>query len=207
MTRYILHGGGYVFGLKAQKFFDDFVHGMGDEEGKLLYIPFAEGEIEDTLEFIGQEAQAYRIAQTAQFLTNKKFSFECAYPLKEVFTEQLERATHVFFAGGTTMLLVHIMERYLDGGMEEIGQYLENKTVVGLSAGANALCKLCYGLDAHRVLRCNGPCDASVIVHWGQYGGYRPEQWDEVEKVMNKERKGLPLLKLQPSEWKVIEQP
>ena len=207
MTRYILHGGGYLFGLHAQKFFDDFVGDMGDEQGSLLYIPFAEGEIEDTMEFIGQEAQAYRIAQTAQFLTSKKFSFECAYPMEQVFAEQLQQATHIFFAGGTTLLLTTLMKRYLDGGMPGIEKYLKGKTVVGLSAGANALCKLCYGLDAHRVLKCNGPCNASVIVHWGQYGGYLPGQWDEVEDVMNGERKGLPLLKLRSNEWKVIEQP
>ncbi len=86
---------------------------------------------------------------------------------------------------------------------------LDHKVVVGCSAGANALARSCYGLDAREVLATFGPVPVKLVVHWGSdYGTGDPRgsvDWAVAKKLLQHTGPELPVVTLGEGQWRAFD--
>lgn len=84
------------------------------------------------------------------------------YAQKAIFYEQVERADVIYLHGGRTQLL---LDSIVD--IDRFRLAIDGKIVIGSSAGANFLSKMCFSPSADATLSSTGLLDVGVIVHYG----------------------------------------
>lgn len=170
MTKFILHGGmTSVRNEENKKFHEEVVEDL-PENPKILILLFS---IEED-----RWREEYK-HQKNNFIENLgDLGFEFKLASKENFLEELEWADAVHFRGGSTLLLLDVMENY-----PEFKDSLEGKTVSGSSAGALYLVDNFYENDIEEIHRGLGVININLITH------YPSEQYPPIgEEVLDKLR-------------------
>jgi peptidase E len=189
MTRYVLVGG---YPWKAADGGKSFVKSCVESTKgtvTILICLFARGEAE------WQQAYEDDIARfTAHLSNHHQLKFVLAH--KDVFPEQVKDADVIYLRGGETTRLVNELKHNTSWL-----KYLEDKTVVGTSAGADAIAAYYYALDNPRIEHGLGLLPIKVLVHYeSDYGG-RAINWAEAYKVLHAYDQKLELLAIREGEF------
>lgn len=118
----------------------------------------------------------------------------------DMFVDQINWADVVYFRGGSSEELVKSLQQC--SGWEK---NIQNKTVAGTSAGADALSKYYYGLDNLEVRDGLGLVPVKMIPHFrSDYHGWEFD-WDKAEAELKAYKEDLPLVALREGEFRVFE--
>jgi peptidase E len=153
MTKIILLGGGDIVGNKKRYFFNEILEGLSKKKGMILVlvVPFARYK-DDWGKIFKKYSKKYNGLKI-------KKSFILASPNKEVFKKQVKKSNLIFLCGGGEEPL---MEYLKDVKLED----LNNKVVVGVSAGANVFSKYYYSNDRNKIGRGLGLLPIKTICHY-----------------------------------------
>ncbi|HXS14643.1 MAG TPA: Type 1 glutamine amidotransferase-like domain-containing protein [Candidatus Saccharimonadales bacterium] len=139
MTKYVLHGGLAKDKAYKQDFFDEIVSTLSQKSISVLYLS-ARINSEKKGEKTKQKQEEFR-----SFLPKKDITVVMVDENPEKFLDQTHAADIVYFGGGDTQQILNLLRQI---PLDILSQHLQNKIVVGVSAGANALSK--YYFSAHR---------------------------------------------------------
>lgn len=114
------------------------------------------------------------------------------------FTQQVQWADVVYLSGGETDDIL----RNLKVDLSWL-KYIENKTIVGTSAGAYALSKYWHYLDKLALGEGLGLINIKTIVHWQANASYPSVNWETIYDDLKQYREDLPILTLREGEYKV----
>ncbi len=189
MTKFILHGGMTSIRNENNKKFHREVLKDLSKNPKILVCLFSieESRWEEEYKWVKKN-----------FIDNtgrSDLKFELAN--KKDFRSQLEWAEAVHFRGGNTLLLLGVMDNYL-----EFKNSLKEKTVSGSSAGALFLVENFYDQDYSKRHKGLGIIPINLITHY-QSEIYAPVDEKILEKLKNNEGQELVLLK--ETEYKVYD--
>lgn len=138
-TKYILHGGLGENGNYKQDFFDEMVATLSKKSITLVYVSAGENKEKK------EEKTKQKQNQFKEFLPGKEVTVLMADEDPETFLDQTHTADIVYFGGGDTQQLLQLLTQI---PINILTQHLENKIIVGVSAGANVLSK--YYFSSHR---------------------------------------------------------
>jgi len=191
-TKYILVGGYRAKASDGGKaFVEELVKGF-DEPVKILVCLFARPRETWNTAFL--EDKEFFAAQLSQ----KRIEIVLADPKK--FTGQVKYADVIYLHGGDTEQLVTALNA--DG---EWKQELGDKTLAGSSAGADAIAKYYYGLDAQKVGEGLGLLQIKMIPHYRSNYNAPNIDWNKAYSELKDYKEDLPLIALKEGEFKVIE--
>jgi peptidase E len=192
MTKVYLHGGNSTKNSEKNKlFFEELINSVDKDEMNVLCVYFARPEYrwEDSY----AEDQSIFFARGLE-LGKDIVTKMATYDMEEL-KEDIKKADIVFINGG--------MKGHLKSTLEKIGDIraiFSGKVVVGISAGANNLCKYYHSIVAEDIREGIGLLDYKIITH------FNDDHLDK-EKIMMLEdyKEVLPLLKIQEEEYLFIE--
>lgn len=192
-TKYILVGGYPQKGQNAGKDFAEELVKDFSESVKILVCLFARTRD------VWEEAYDQDVEAFHRHLSNKKLKIEMADT--EKFLEQLQWADVVYFRGGnSTQLLIDTINEY-----PNLKTLLQNKTVAGSSAGADAISKWYYDLDTPDEIREGlGLLPVKVVVHYRSDYNAPNINWDRVDELMTETHPEFPTITLAEGQFKVI---
>lgn len=130
-------------------------------------------------------------------LPNVKMELQQADP--KIFLEQVKWANVVYFRGGMTSLLIESLRQ-----MKGWERLLERKTIVGNSAGANALCTSSYGLHKLVVQEGIGLLPLKVLCHFRSDYNAPNVDWEVALDQLKKSQPKLPTRTLTEDQFEVI---
>jgi peptidase E len=191
MRKYILLGGYPYKGEGGGKAFcEEIVKGL-KAPAKILLCYFARPE--DEWQHVYVEDQAF----FKRHLENFELDFQFAEVSK--FKEQIDWTDVLYFKGGTTELL---MERlHLCDGWEKL---LDDKTIVGSSAGADLLSAYHYNIDNLKLEEGLGLVRAKTIPHYQSDYNAPNVDWDKARGELEAWKEDLPVYLLKEGEFVVI---
>ena len=171
-----------------------------DVKGRLTiaYVPYAK-DTESWDFYFNYYSQLEWWKRFVEFYTAKPIvGADVINTKSEIFTADI-----AVFSGGTTVNLLESIR------MDRLRAAARGKKIfIGLSAGANFLSQYCYGLDAKKILFCNGPVPIRTIVHFkSDYGGRTQEIWTQIvnEMASIKVDGEVPMVALQDNEYMVLD--
>lgn len=184
-TKFILHGGfNPALPMEDDAFFSTILENT-NQTPKILLVFFAKEE--DRIPKNEKE-------DISQFEKNKKdktLYFESAD--EENFIKQIQEADVIYFHGGKSSKLVDTLKQF-----SNLKEALEGKTVVGDSAGANALSTYYFGNHDNKIFEGIGVIPIKVFCH---YSDERENQLQELKEY----RPELEFVKLTEYETQVVE--
>jgi peptidase E len=201
-TKYILVGG-YI--TKAQDggkgFYDELIKGF-KEPVKILYCVFAR-PIKEWESVFKKDELFFK-----QNLPEKKFELVLAQP--DNFIDQVKWADAIYIKGGETEALLNELKKQKGWEKE-----LDNKTLAGTSAGADAIAKYYYDIDnlddKGLIKKGLGLLPIKVITHYRSNYNAPNINWDEADtklknhKENQEDKENLEIIKLKEGEFKVFE--
>lgn len=122
------------------------------------------------------------------------------------FLEQIKKADVIFFHGGLTSRLVENMKAF-----PAIERHFDNKVVIGSSAGAGWLSRLCWSMNAREIVEGSGIVGVAAIAHYGSVGNeqvhYTAEDWERVVDTVEPRAKqaDIKLVRIPEGEFIVLE--
>ncbi|HEX7042472.1 MAG TPA: Type 1 glutamine amidotransferase-like domain-containing protein [Patescibacteria group bacterium] len=170
MTKYILHGGIKEDGEYKKDFFDEMVLSLPQKKLTVLYVPFGESEEKK------QKNTEIKQKQFDSFLTQKTTTVVKAEEDIEKFLDQTHNADIVYFGGGNTKSMIDFLKKI---PLDILIQHLNNKVIVGVSAGANSLSKYYFSLHRQRIEEGLGIIPIKTICH------YTLEKEPQLEELEN----------------------
>lgn len=185
MTKFILAGG---CDRKYPSYWDNLSKVVCSEFSKpvILSCMFAQ-EIDNRSDQHNHFDKLFR-----QFFNNTKV----IHATEDSFYDQLSEADVVYLHGGRTQLLMQSIP-----DVDRFVSAVENKIVIGSSAGANFLSTVCFSPSARKVIKASSILNLGIVVHYGidQFKNisYSREFWDEAaDKVRTNLSSGTPILLL-----------
>ena len=155
-TKYILHGGNAQDkNTENDKFFTEILSNYKNK-ANILLVQFAA---------IPEKQEIYKQRHISQFEDVKNGRI-LNYQVANIdnFMDQVKWADVLYFCGssggGATERLINIIKKF-----SNLIKFLNNKTIVGESAGANCLTKVCYSKSAG-ILYGLGLVNAKSIMHY-----------------------------------------
>ena len=191
-TKYILAGGYRAKAADGGKAFAEELAKGFEEPVKILVCLFARPR--ETWSTVFLEDKEFFTAH----LAGKKKEITLADP--DTFAEQVTWANAIYVRGGTTEALLNQLKQGVDWE-----KALNDKTLAGSSAGANAIGKYYYGLDAQKVGEGLGLLPIKVLVHYRSDYNAPNIDWNKAYSELNNYQEDLPLIALKEGEFKVIE--
>jgi peptidase E len=191
-TKIILHGGNSSRPTdNNEKFFKEIISSVDKDNIIILCIYFArparrweESYAEDQSIFFA------RAIEMGKDVTTKL----ATYDLDEL-REDMHSADVIFINGG--------IKGHLKSTLEELGNFRElasGKVLVGISAGANILCKYYYSSVSEGIKEGMGILQLKILTH------YNDEEIDkEIILLLENYRESVPMLKIPEEEYKIIE--
>ena len=117
------------------------------------------------------------------------------------FIKQVETADIIYFSGGDSIPLYSTLARI---GNEWISK-INNKIIIGTSAGADLLSKHNYDFQQGALADGMGLVPIKTIVHFGEQEGYYENiDWNNIVEVLKRYGDDLPLYPLREGEFVVI---
>lgn len=188
MTRYILVGGYPWKAADGGKAFVESCVAPADSPITILVCLFARDEAE------WKQAFEDDVARFTGHLPGRSLKFVLAS--KDNFAEQVEKADVIYLRGGDTQQLVNELSHdksWLD--------YLDNKTLVGTSAGADAIATYYYALDNPRIEHGLGLLPIKVLVHYESDYGNGSIDWHEAYEALDSYGEKLELLAIREGQF------
>lgn len=127
-------------------------------------------------------------------------SFEAQLAEPEQFVEQARWANVIYLKGGD-------LEREQIDFLEKNSEWLnhiENKTVAGTSAGADALSKYFYAIDRLQIETGLGVLPIKMIPHYLSKNNYPDVDWPKAMRELNEHGEKLLIVALREGEFKVL---
>lgn len=121
------------------------------------------------------------------------------------FYEQISEVDIIYLHGGRTQLLLEAIP-----DIDRFVKAVEGKVVIGSSAGANFLSRVCYSPSASQVMSASAILNIGVVVHYGidQFEDkvYSKEFWDSaVESLKSELDTNVPILLLPEGKFSIFE--
>lgn len=188
MTKFILHGGmTSIRNDVNKKFYEEIIKDI-PENPKILICLFS---IEENR---WEEEYGYQKNNFIENLGEQGFEFQLAK--KEKFLEQLKWADAIHFRGGSTLLLLEVLNNF-----SEFKNSLLGKTVSGSSAGACFLVDNFYENDIQEIHKGLGIISINLITHYGSdsYPEISAGVFEKLKSSGNKE-----LVLIQETEYKIF---
>jgi len=117
----------------------------------------------------------------------------------KIFLRQLQETEVLYIRGGRTDVLIEQLQKH--PGWE---QEVSGKTIVGSSAGADALVKYNYDLDTKKLGMGLGILPVKVLVHYGSAYNNTEWNWPEMEEILKNYGEDLPIVKLAEGQFEII---
>ena len=195
-TRYLLCSSDLPL---SKEFCDDLFEKTRDKTvANFLHVDWASPPAESVSGLIAASWRLHSLERQLQEMSGKLVHASAAHP--SIFAEQLNAADIIYFGGGTTNRLLTEVWRSLNWKA-----LLSGKTIVGVSAGANVLSHVCWGLDARKVIKCEGPVHAKLIVHWqstyGTLDQRGPIDWNKAHADLSNYKADMPMVLLREGQW------
>lgn len=130
-------------------------------------------------------------------LPNTNLQMQLADPNQ--ISEQIRLNDILYICGGTTLTLLNELKK-----IEQWQILLAGKTIVGLSAGTNALSRYYYGLDGLKIEEGLGLVPVKVITHWRSNYNAPNIDWDKAYLDLESHKESLRLIHLAEGEFSVI---
>jgi peptidase E len=151
MTKFILQGGVRVSRAKLQKILTEIGQEITDRRIKILIIPFARKRSEWKKVYL-----KYRKRYSKLFVGNEVI---LASPEIALLRSQINSSDIIFVCGGSELLL----KRYLKSIKPKL---LDNKVIVGISAGVNIFSSYYYSNDRDRIEKGLGILPIKTMCHY-----------------------------------------
>ncbi len=191
MTKFILVGG-YVHKAKdgGLSFCKEMVSGLGNNRRiKILDCMFARPK----------ESWKNKFNEDKVYLSKFIDNFELELADTDKFTEQIKLSDVIFFRGGDTYMLWNILNTNGDWLKN-----LENKCVVGTSAGAEVISKYAYNLDTSKIDEYSGLLPIKFIPHWKSDYNSPNINWDDAKEQLDNYKEKIEIITLSEGEFKVF---
>ncbi len=197
MTKYILNSGGLrKYPEKAKVFFAEIVKDLGPKP-KILICFFAIMRQDWDHKFTEYSKNYAQMSPEGVVPT-----FELAMP--ESFTEQVKRSDTILIQGGDDYLLQYWLKQF------DLPDIWQGKTVVGSSAGSDALCASFWTCDWRKCMDGLGILPIKFLPHYqsdyGNEDSRGPIDWKKAyDELQGYGDKSLPIHALKEGEFVVIE--
>src|SRR3989344_3241150 len=168
MIKFILQGGGSLLGKKKKIFFDEISYDLDGKKKNILIVPFARYE-NDWPGVFKKYSKRY-----GRLKIYKKFIL--ALPEIQEFKKQIKVSDIILIAGGGEESLIKYLS---DIRLED----LDNKVIVGTSAGANIFSTYYYSNNRKKVDKGLGLLPIKTVCH------YTPDSISGLEELINFENK------------------
>lgn len=158
-TRIILHGGNADNGSENnRRFFADIIAGVNKHEVRVLCVYFARPE--------GRWEESYATDESAFKAQGIEAGIDvetvlATYDIGELL-EELSKADVIFINGGYKG---HLKDTLIKIGIPQFKSLVEDKTLVGVSAGANILSKYYYSMASEGIREGVGILDIKLLTH------------------------------------------
>lgn len=190
-TRILLHGGNaHKRTEKNERFFNEIVSGIGGDVIKILCIYFARPEHRWEDSYDEDQYMFRRVADDRGIEIETSLA---SYDMDD-FIEKIAESDVIFINGG---MKGHLKDTLLSFGLERFKQMIEEKTLVGISAGANILAKYYYSMAINGVREGTGFLNIKLLTHYSE---------DEPEKLNTLKAFGeeLPIVTVAEEEYIVV---
>lgn len=174
-----------------EKKLGDAVFLGGSNKVRFLICLFARNETSsDWKELFRKDAAFFR-----KIAVGVDVEFELA--TEDKFLTQIKNSDVVFFSGGDSIPLYSTLARIGDAWTRE----LEDKTIIGSSAGADMLSVYCFDIQQNQIDRGLGLAPVKTIVHFGAKDYTPTIGWEGAERALDGYGKDLPLYTLREGEF------
>ena len=194
MIRYILVGGYPWKAADGGKAFVEACMEQAPDPVNILVCLFARDESE------WEQAFKDDIARFQAHLGSRRANFILA--TKDSFASQVADADVIYLRGGFTDQLINTLQTDTSWL-----QHLDGKTLVGTSAGADAIAAYHYNLDNPRFGRGLGLLPVKVLVHYGSDYGDGSIDWQQVYKALDAYGAPLKMVPLREGQFVVRQSP
>ena len=187
-TKFILHGGASSRKTEDnRKFFLEILNSIDSDNIRILCIYFARPEHRRDESFEEDKTIFFSLG------TPKKLDIQQAKFDIEELREQILLSDVIFIQGGMRGCLKDRLEE-----LDDFPELIKGKVVVGISAGANMLCKYYHSSVIHGVKKGLGILPIKIFCH------YTEKNIEELEEL-NKYKEKLPIYKIHEEKFSVIE--
>ena len=190
-ARIILHGGNAQKRTdKNDKFFTEIIGGVNSDIIHVLCIYFARPEHRWEESYGEDQYMFHRIADDRGVEIETSLA---SYDMAD-FAEKVAESDVIFINGG---MKGHLKDTLLSIGMEQFRDMIKDKTLVGISAGANVLAKYYYSSVTGGIREGAGFLNIKLLTHHSE---------DEPEKLslLKSFREDLPIVTVAEEEYIVI---
>jgi peptidase E len=186
----ILHGGNAnKKSAKNDIFFAEVINSVNKDNVKVLCIYFARPEERWEDSYAEDQSQFFATAVEAGKEVETKMA---SYDLAEL-RELIQNTDVIFINGGRRGRLKTTLEE-----LKDFPDLIKDKVVVGISAGANVLCKYYYSSVADAVREGIGLLDINLLTH------YMDDETDGTKLKMLKDYKeALPIVKIKEEKFTI----
>ncbi|HAR99979.1 MAG: hypothetical protein US57_C0011G0078 [Candidatus Moranbacteria bacterium GW2011_GWC2_37_73] len=193
MTKYILQGGSTKkFSIK--KYFNLWkLLSLIPRESKVLLVFFARPK--ENWEDLLLETKRFRLV-----LARWDIDYILASDNPSEFANQIKKCEVVYFRGGDTPMLQKKLEEISDPE-----KLLENKIVIGSSAGSLVFAKYYYDQDYDRVFDGLNFLSVKMITHYMSNGEYAAMSGDDKFKMLEDYKEKLPAYAIREDEFVIID--
>jgi peptidase E len=193
MTKYIL-AGGYIHKAAdgGKDFCEEIIKGIASKPVKILDCLFARTE----------DSWVQRFKDDQEFFSKNIQDFELELAIAEKFIQQVKDSDVILFQGGIPKQLISVLNSTGDWKKE-----LEGKVLVGISGGADTICKY-YGVG--KTLNIGeglGLLPLKIIPHWKSESEYSQGiliDWDSLLEKLKSYREDFEFITLKEGEFITI---
>ncbi len=170
---YLLHGGNTrIPSTRNFELYKEMAE-RTPNRGKILFIFFAI-DIDKWDKSLWHNEKSFQRTKTT-----KNFKLEVATPKIDKLIEQINSADTIYICGGNDDKLKEPLEK-----IKNLKKLLENKTIMGCSAGANILSQYFYRNNKQRVEKGLGIIPIKVFCHYNESKKEKLKQLENYEKEL-----------------------
>lgn len=192
-TRIVLHGGNSSKKSdKNDRFFQEIIRPIGEDTVSVLCVYFTRPERrwEDSY------AEDQSIFRALGIETGRDIETKMATYDMDGLLEDIAEADVIFINGG---FKGHLKDTLLTIGVDNFRQMVQDKTLVGISAGANVLGKYYYSQAIEGIREGVGLLDAKVLTHYSEVETKQLE-------LLKDYKEDLPIITIAEEEYTVLQQ-
>lgn len=193
MTKYILQGGGMKeFSFKKYINFWKLLK-LIPRKSKILVVFFARPK-EDW-------GMLFKKTKNSNFVFGRwDIDYVLASDDSNEFIEQIKECNVVYFRGGNTPMLQKKLEQ-----LPNLRQLLEDKLIIGSSAGSLVFAKYYYDQDYDQIFKGLNFLDVKMITHYKSKGEYASTSGDDKLRMLKDYEEDLPVYAIRETEFVIID--
>lgn len=193
-TKILLHGGNADRDTeKNEKFYNEIINGFEGKAMKILCVYFARPERRWEDSYYDDQITFKRLERETGLEIETRLAKSAD---TDDFIQDISWADVVFINGG---MRGYLKETLLKIGEKRFWSLLNDKILVGISAGANVLSKYYYSMATGGIREGAGFLDIKILTH---YSEHEPEKFE----TLKKHGEDLPLITIREEEYVVLRQ-